>query len=191
LEHTITIEGAVKEVQSGEAAAAAGTLNPMVALLATGLALVAIGLAWRLYSPERYAEFWRIPKLKRPDDPLRAYIGPVFTGMEHKWWVDELYQAVVVKPYIALSKFLADVVDWRFWHDWFHDTVIAGGYKLLTRLLSLRIDLGIIDAVGNGLGALAQLSAASLRKIQNGFVRSYALYVFIGVVVILGYLIIR
>jgi NADH-quinone oxidoreductase subunit L len=111
--------------------------------------------------------------------------------MERKWWVDELYWAVIANPYIALSRFLADVVDWRFWHDWFHDTVIAGGFTLLSRLLAVRIDLGFIDAIFNGAATLVQRSAGRLRGIQNGFVRSYALSVFLGVVVILGYLILR
>ena len=33
--------------------------------------------------------------------------------------------------------------------------------------------------------------AAAMRRIQNGFVRSYAMWVFAGLVVILGYLIFR
>jgi NADH-quinone oxidoreductase subunit L len=190
LEHTVKIEEAVQEIQLGEEAAAAAGFNPMVAILATGLALVAIFLAYRIYGP-RYQEFLKSPPQKRADDPLRAALGPVFNGMEHKWWVDELYNAIIVRPYIALSRFLADTVDWRFWHDWFHDRVIAGGYNLLTRILSLQVDLGFIDAIANGLAVLIQRSAASLRRIQNGFVRSYALSVFLGVVIILGYLLLR
>jgi len=92
---------------------------------------------------------------------------------------------------VALSRFLAEVVDWRFWHDWFHDTLLAGSFNLLTRLLAVRIDLGIIDAFANGLGRATQTFAASLRRIQTGYVRNYALAVFAGVVVILGYLILR
>jgi hypothetical protein len=33
--------------------------------------------------------------------------------------------------------------------------------------------------------------SANLRKIETGYVRTYAMYVFLGVVVIVGYLIIR
>jgi hypothetical protein len=33
--------------------------------------------------------------------------------------------------------------------------------------------------------------SATLRKVQNGFVRSYALFVMLGVVLILGYLIFK
>jgi NADH:ubiquinone oxidoreductase subunit 5 (subunit L)/multisubunit Na+/H+ antiporter MnhA subunit len=139
----------------------------------------------------RFRDLQQLPTARRPDDPLRSLIGPVFTGMERKWWVDEFYWAVILNPYIALSKFLAEVIDGRFWHDWFHDVVLAKGYNLLTGFLNLRIDLGGIDAIANGLGQGTKALAASLRRLQTGYVRNYALSVFIGVVVILGYLLLR
>lgn len=163
----------------------------LVAAISTVLALLAIGAGWRLYNPRRFEEFWAIPAAKRPDDPLRSLIGPVFELFKNKYWVDELYWTVVLNPYIGLSRFLADVVDWRFWHDWFHDKVLLGGYNLLTRLLAVRIDLGVIDGVANGLGVLAQRSAAALRRLQTGYVRNYALSILFGVVIILGYLLLR
>jgi NADH-quinone oxidoreductase subunit L len=191
LEHTIHLDEATAE--AGEAAAeatATGGFNLGVALLSTVLALAAIAFAWWLYD-RRYREMQALPTAKRPDDPLRGLIGGIFTGMENKWWVDELYEAILLKPYIALSRFLAEVVDWRFWHDWFHDVLIVGGYNALTRLLSVRIDLGIIDGIANGLAAVTQRLAGEMRRIQTGYVRNYALSVFIGAIVILGYLILR
>jgi len=168
----------------------AGEFNLQVAGLSTLLALVALALAWWLYV-RRAAELARLPVQKRPDDPLRAMLGPLFTLLENKYWVDELYWAAILNPYIAASRFLAEVVDGRFWHDWFHDTLITSGFNLLTRLLSVRIDLGVIDAIANGLGTFTQRAAGSLRRVQSGYVRYYALSVFLGVVVILGYLILR
>lgn len=132
-----------------------------------------------------------LPTARRPEDPVVAFIGPLFTALKNKWWVDELYWLVVLNPYIAISKWLADVVDWRFWHNWFHDTVLTGGFNLLTRLLSVQVDLGIIDGIANGIGALSQRLAAGMRKIQTGYVRTYALAIFLGMVIILGYLIVR
>ncbi len=168
-----------------------GSFNPLVAGLSTLIALAAIALGYWLYNPSRYAAFWNQPAARRPDDPLRAIVGPVYEALKSKWWVDELYNAVIIEPYIGLSRFLADVIDWRFWHDWFHDTVLAGGYHLLTQVLSLRVDLGGIDAVANGLATGTQSLAAGARRLQTGFVRNYALAVFVGVVVILSYLLLR
>jgi NADH-quinone oxidoreductase subunit L len=168
-----------------------GQFNLMVAAMSAILALISVGLGWLLYRPERYNEFWATPAAKRPDDPLRGYIGPVFEVLKNKYWIDELYWSVILNPYIALARFLADVVDWRVWHDWFHDRVLMSGYNLLTRVLAVRIDLGGIDAIANGLGALAQRLAAWMRRLQTGYVRNYALAVFLGVVIILGYLLLR
>jgi NADH-quinone oxidoreductase subunit L len=164
--------------------------DPFIAGIATALAVGGIVAAWYLYR-KVYVRQKDLPAARRPDDPLRPLIRPAFKGMENKWWVDELYDAVIVRPFIALSRFLADVVDWRFWHDWFHDKVIVGGYEFVSRTLSQPVDLGIIDGFANWLGRAAKGSASALRHIQTGFVRNYALSVFLGVLVIVGYLILR
>jgi NADH-quinone oxidoreductase subunit L len=162
----------------------------LVASLSTVLALLAIVLAWWIYH-RRYPEYLKIPAAKRPVDPLAAYLGPVFTWLNQKWYIDELYGLVIIQPYKALSAFLADRIEWQFWHDWFHDTVLAGGYNLITRLLTEKVDAGVIDASANGLGTAVQGTSSWLRRLQTGFVRNYALAIFMGVVLILGYLILR
>lgn len=164
--------------------------NPLVAIISTLLAVTGIAIAWYLYRV-LVSRQPGIPLGKRQDDPLRALLGPVFTGMEHKWWVDEIYHALVVNPYVAASRFLAEVVDGRFWHDWFHDILIAGGYRLISQVLSEPIDLGIIDWIANGLADITKGASASLRRIQTGFVSNYALAIFLGVVAIIGYLLLR
>ncbi len=162
----------------------------LIAAFASLMSVLAITLAWFFYT-RRYQELLKIPPSRRPDDPLQQIIGPVFNVFENKYWVDELYWAVILRPYIWLSGFLADQVDWRFWHDWFHDTVIARGFRGLTRFLAGPFDLGVIDGIANGLASLTVRLASSLSRIQTGFVRNYALSVFLGVVIILGYLIFR
>ena len=161
-----------------------------IAGVSSFLVLAAIFLAWLLYG-RKYQAMQELPPDKRPDDPLRPILGPVFTALNHAWWVDELYWTIIINPYVSLAHFLADVVDWRFWHDWFHDTVIVGGYNKLTQVLSIQIDLGVIDAVANKLGDSVKRTAAKWRVIETGYVRNYALSFFIGVVLILGYLILR
>jgi len=183
--HTFTkwLEPTINTVYEGE-------FNIVVALISTGLALAAIFFSWMFYSL-RYQELQKLPFAKRPDDPLRSVLGPLFTLLENKYKVDEFYKLIILDPYVKLSRFLAESVDWRFWHDWFHDVVIARSYKVLTRVLAVQIDLGIIDGIANGLARLSQKFAASMRRLQTGFVRNYALAMFLGVVFILGYLIVR
>ncbi|MBE0672795.1 MAG: NADH-quinone oxidoreductase subunit L [Anaerolineales bacterium] len=159
-------------------------LNLPVAGISTALALLAILISWFLYG--------RNPLKAGQIDPLKKPLGFVFTGMENKWFVDEGYFAVIINPFKKLSAFLADVIDWRFWHDFVHDTVILGTYNWLSEIaLNEYADQKGIDAFANWLGTATQSISASLRKLQNGFVRSYALSVLLGVVLILGYLILK
>ena len=154
-----------------------------VALTSTALALIAIFLSWWLYL--------RKPLEAGQPDPLKKMLGPIFTGMENKWFIDEAYWFVFVERYVDLARFLAQTVDWDFWHEWFHNSVIARGFVGLTRFLADPVDLGVVDKVSKVLADAVQASANSLRKIQNGFVRTYALSVLLGVVAILGYLLFK
>jgi NADH-quinone oxidoreductase subunit L len=188
LSHTIHV---VEEaVESGEAAATAAEFNWVVIIISSLLAVIGIAFAWYLYM-RRYQEMKALPLGQRADDPLRPILGPIFKLWENKYWVDELYGYIVIKPYQWLSKFLAEKVDWAFWHDFFHDTILARSFNSLTRFLSGPVDLGIIDGVANFLGDGFKELSVQTRKLQTGFVRNYALSIFIGVIFIIGYLIIR
>ena len=170
LEHTI-------EVHAGE-------FVMSVALISTALAITAIFISWLIYG--------RKPLKKGQPDPLKRWLGPVFTGMENKWFVDEGYWALFVDRYVDVARFTADVIDGKFWHDWFHERVLAGTYNWLSTIaLDRYADQRGIDAIANGLGTATQSLSSFLRRIQNGFVRSYALSVFLGVVLILGYLLLK
>jgi NADH-quinone oxidoreductase subunit L len=170
LEHTI-------EVHAGE-------FVMSVALISTGLALVAILVSWLIYG--------RNPLTKGQPDPLKKPLGFIFTGMENKWFVDEGYKWLILDNYVRISRFLADVIDWKFWHDFVHDTVIAGTYNWLSHIALNKVaDQQGIDAFANWLGSATQWLSATTRKVQNGFVRSYALSILFGVVVILGYLLLK
>ena len=159
-------------------------LDLKVAGISTALALLAILISWFIYG--------RNPLKAGQIDPLKKPLGFIFTGMEGKWFVDEGYFAVIINPFNKLSQFLADVIDWRFWHDFVHDTVIAGTYNWLSETaLNHYADQKGIDGFANWLGTATQSVSATLRKVQNGFVRSYALSVLLGVVLILGYLILK
>jgi NADH-quinone oxidoreductase subunit L len=159
-------------------------LNLQVAGISTVLALTAIFISWLIYG--------RNPLKTGQIDPLKKPLGFIFTGMENKWFVDEGYGVLIIKPFKAISQFLADVIDWRFWHDFVHDTVITGTYNWLSEIaLNRYADQKGIDAFANWLGDATQWLSSVMRKVQNGFVRSYALSVLLGVVLILGYLIFK
>ncbi|MHB8135143.1 MAG: NADH-quinone oxidoreductase subunit L [Anaerolineaceae bacterium] len=129
--------------------------NLIVAAGSLAVALVAILLSWMIYGRTPLADSKSI-------DPLAKSLGGVFRAMNKKFMVDELYQAVILKPYSRISDFFANPVD-----------------------------QGFIDGIVNGMGSLANSLANGLRKLQNGYARSYALSVVVGIVAILAYLLFR
>jgi NADH-quinone oxidoreductase subunit L len=125
-----------------------------VAAASFALALLGLGLAWLLYG--------RKPLAKDQPDPLQKGLGPVYTGMARKWWVDEFYGLVVLTPYKAIAQFFAKPVD-----------------------------LGVIDGAGKGLAVGTSALGTWLRRFQNGYLRSYAMWMLVGLVAILTYLVLR
>jgi NADH-quinone oxidoreductase subunit L len=96
----------------------------------------------------------------------RTRLGPIHTLVEHKYYIDELYDRVFVQPALALARFLNDIVEPR-----------------------------VIDGAVNGVAAFTLLEAREFRLLQTGRVRSYALVTLggaVGILVIviwyLGYL---
>jgi len=118
------------------------------------LGLLGLGLAWLIYG--------RTPQVKNEPDPLQSKLGPIYTGMQHKWWVDELYTFLFLNPYKAIAQFTAQP-----------------------------LDQGVINRAGDGLGSGANALGTWLRRLQNGFVRSYALWMLVGLAAILTFLVLR
>jgi NADH-quinone oxidoreductase subunit L len=67
--------------------------------------------------------------------------------------------------------------------------VFASAGRLGASALAYVVDLRFIDGIVNGIGHLTASVAAGARKIQSGFVRSYALAVLVGTVALLGFLV--
>ncbi len=161
-------------------ALAAGELSFTVAGISTIAALAGLAIAYGFYGASQTVE---------AADPLQGMLGPVFGWLRDKWYIDELYELIILRPYGWLSWLLAEVIDWRFWHDWFHETVIAGVFNTLSRFAADFLDLGVVDGLISGMpAALARGVAGRFRRLQSGYVRGYALVVFLGVVAVLGYL---
>jgi NADH-quinone oxidoreductase subunit L len=99
--------------------------------------------------------------LWRPDIPARlagSYPG-IYRVLLNKYYVDEMYDRLFVEPIHRAAVWL-----WR------------------------RFDEPVIDGSVNGLGAIVRVGSLLLRRIQTGYVGSYALSFIVGVVAILGYL---
>lgn len=102
--------------------------------LTTAVALAAIGIAWARYKNYREEQPSAFGKL-----------------LENKWYVDELYNTVIVKPVNSLGKF-------------------AGNY----------LEKSGIDALVNGVGRLVNYGGRQMRWLQSGQVGSYVLLMVIS-----------
>jgi NADH-quinone oxidoreductase subunit L len=94
----------------------------------------------------------------RAEAVARAAPG-VYRTLLHKYYVDEIYDALIVQPIKRVS----------------------------TGALWRGVDAGLIDGAVDGAGAVVRGASATLRRVQTGSVRAYAASLFLGVVVILGY----
>jgi NADH-quinone oxidoreductase subunit L len=168
--------------------------NLVLAGFSAFLALLAIFVSWWIYV-RRYQAMLKLPLARRVDDPLRKIIGPIFTAVEHKWWVDELYSTLILNPYKSIARLMItgeeEADEKEFWEYWVHEVVMVGGFRAISDFLALIVDLEVIDATFNGLAEVTRWVASKLRRIQTGYVRNYALSIFLGVVIIVGYLLIR
>ena len=81
--------------------------------------------------------------------------------LEQKWRIDELYNGYIVDPITNLSR--------------------KGLWK--------GIDVGFIDGIVNGIGHFVMELGNVLRRMQVGFVRSYAAIILLGALVVIGYFI--
>ena len=120
---------------------------------------------------------------KTPSRLIRCTVTFFSLANARLYW-DEIYFAIFIRPYQAIGKFFADVVDWRFLHDYLHDSVIYRGYHTIGDLLSKPFDLGIIDGIVNGVAWLVNLVSGRTSRIQTGYVRTYAVALLLGVVLI-------
>ncbi len=79
----------------------------------------------------------------------------------NKWYVDEIYNLVIIRPTYSFTKHFL----WRFF------------------------DLNVVDGIVNTSGTAARTAANVIRPLQNGLTQNYALIFTIGTFIVLWYLI--
>ena len=94
---------------------------------------------------------------------MASRLRPIYTLLYNKYYVDELYDTLLVQPIKQLS--------------------IKGLWR--------GADAILIDGAVNGVGTVVNTTSAALRRLQTGSVRTYAAAIFVGVVLMLGYYLVR
>jgi NADH-quinone oxidoreductase subunit L len=132
--------------EAGIDEAAAHTLELTLAGVAVVTALIGFGVAFWLY-------------LKQPGKPekLAKSMRGVYNTLLNKYYVDELYAAVIVNPLVWLSTNV-------FWKT---------------------VDAGMIDGTVNGIAQGTSVVGDQVRQSQSGNTRSYAVWVVIGAILVI------
>jgi NADH-quinone oxidoreductase subunit L len=122
---------------------ASHSLELQMSALAVAVGLIGLLVAWWLY-------------IKNPDTPKRLAksMDGLYTLVYHKYYVDEIYAALIVQPLLWLA----------------------------TNVLWHLVDVGMIDGTVNGVADVAQAGGGEARQVQSGNARSYATWVVIGAV---------
>jgi NADH-quinone oxidoreductase subunit L len=120
-------------------------------VLSALVAIAGVALAWMVYG--------RIPVRAASIGVAR---NPLHKILIDKYYVDEIYDALFVKPIYQLSLWLARVFDPR-----------------------------VIDGLVNGVATTVASWSRGLRRVQTGFVMNYALGILLGAVAVIAYLMAR
>jgi NADH-quinone oxidoreductase subunit L len=120
-------------------------VSSLVALAPTVLGVLGIATAYLFY-------------MFRPGIPvaLAARFGGVYRFLLNKWYFDELYDAIFVKPIGRLSRLL-----WR-------------------------VDGEVIDGLPNGVASLTAAGSGQIVRLQTGSIAQYAFVMLIGVVALVS-----
>ena len=143
-------QGTSYVAQEASPEAGKSTLEYLLMVVSVGVAGLGWFLAYLLYS-------------RRPQLPARiaASLGGLYRAVANKYYVDELYAVLFVKPLIDGSTTI-------LWHG---------------------VDQGVIDAAVNDSAGAARHVSDTARHMQSGNLRSYAGWVAAGAAVVIAYMV--
>ncbi len=145
---------------------------PSIALMIISLVvgLSGIGLAYLVYYKKVISA-----------EAIGRRFRPIHTLLYNKYYIDELYDYVIIKPVLAFSRFM-----------WTFDANVIDGLVNLVAWLTLLwsdikqwFDTWIIDGAVNGSGWVVRQTGNALRFLQTGRAQFYALTIAV-LVVLLG-----
>ncbi|MCA9989439.1 MAG: NADH-quinone oxidoreductase subunit L [Ardenticatenaceae bacterium] len=152
-----------------------------VAAISTVLAVAGLLLAF-------FVVYGRKPERAEDPDPLPGIpvIGPLI------WWfrilpLNTLYMKGIIPLFNRLAAWLAGPLDSAFWHDFVHERLVRDTFVGFANFASDVFDARGVDGIVNGTARVTGRVANVLRVLQTGYVRNYALALFLGVIALLVY----
>jgi NADH-quinone oxidoreductase subunit L len=140
-----------------------------LALISTVIALSGIGLAYLMY-------------YKRSIDPVKvgATFRTLYTTLLNKYYVDEVYQAIVIEPYYVMCR------GWFWFDQHIIDGLVNGAGELGVQWGRFQrwFDDTFVDGAVNGIGWLTRGFGGVIRYLQTGSLQNYAFIVFAALVIL-------
>jgi NADH-quinone oxidoreductase subunit L len=145
-----TLGSSVEQAQTAEHTSPEGSTETVLMGISVAAAVLGLYLAWLLY-------------LRRPQLPqeIAHALGGFYEAVLNKYYVDELYAVLFVKPLIFASTKI-------FWRG---------------------IDVGVIDATLDNSAEGAKEVSDTMRHMQSGNIRSYAGWVAVGAAGVILYMV--
>lgn len=114
-------------------------------------------------------------------DPLAKTLGPVYSLLKNKYYIDEFYAWLLIRPARWLSETLvADWMDRRVLDGILHGLGRFGIW--LGEVLRRWFDLPVVNGAGDGVGRGSRWLGTVLSPLQNGHEQTYMLTAVIGLV---------
>ncbi|HEX6849783.1 MAG TPA: NADH-quinone oxidoreductase subunit L [Candidatus Polarisedimenticolaceae bacterium] len=110
---------------------------------ALAIAGAGIGFAWHVYR-----------RSEGLADALAKGFGPAYTLVRNLFWVDELYEAWILKPFYRVSRWFTGFDKW------------------------------VVDGLVNASGIVTEITGQIVKLFQTGYVRNYALAILIGAIAV-------
>lgn len=126
------------------------TWEVVLLVLAFAVSIGTVFFTWRFYTKYDLAG----------DEKIQRLFGPMYGWMKGKFFVDELYDALIIRPFVWAG---TNLVLW--------------------------FDQNIVDGIVNGTASVVSNIGEVFRRLQTGLVSNYVLLISAGVVLMISYLI--
>ena len=154
--------------------AASVPFNFVVAGISSVLAIGGLLAGWWLYRAYQPGQV----------EPFERLLGPVFNVLRNKYYIDELYQLLIIRPTVWLAE-----QAFNFDSRWVVDPLVnlAGAIGRAASEVSLVIDSVAVDSVAvEGTAKAFGAAGRWLRYTQTGRAQNYLLVVVVTVLMLIG-----
>ncbi|MDY0087013.1 MAG: NADH-quinone oxidoreductase subunit L [Coriobacteriia bacterium] len=152
--------------------------DPLIAISSSAVAFAGLGVGWWVYGRRDAAV---------DTNMLKERAGLVYTVIERKFYFDDIYEHLIIRPYIwaaeALARFDSEHVDGG----------VNGVATAWCRVAEAAwwFDVNVVDRMVNEVAHAARVAGSNMRRIQTGGVQVYQRYVLGALVLFMLWIVVK